>query len=189
MTRRRLRPDEARLWSKVAETVELAPGMTAPEPPPEEVPPPLPPATKPVAKRGQPPLFTRRSPRPPEPVELKRPARAAPKPVDPDAIEPNRKRRIVRQPDAIEARLDLHGFDQDQARSALHAFLKAAHANGARAVLVITGKGSRGGGILKDRTPEWLSDPAVRGLVAGVSPADRRHGGAGALYVALKRRV
>ncbi|HWU13187.1 MAG TPA: DNA mismatch repair protein MutS, partial [Caulobacter sp.] len=38
------------------------------------------------------------------------------------------------------------------------------------------------------RTPEWLADPALRDIVAGVSPADKRHGGDGALYVALKRR-
>ncbi|CAN5369458.1 Smr/MutS family protein [soil metagenome] len=186
MTRRRLRPDEARLWAKVAETVELAPGMSAPEPPPEQ---PAPPPPKPAAKRGQPPVFTRRSPRPPEPAAAPRPPRPKPAPPEADAIEPNRKRLIVRRADAIEARLDLHGFDQDRAKIALHAFLKAAHANGVRAVLVITGKGSRGGGVLKDRTPEWLADPAVRGLVAGVSTADRRHGGAGALYIALKRRV
>jgi DNA-nicking Smr family endonuclease len=56
-------------------------------------------------------------------------------------------------------------------------------------VLVITGKGKVGQGVLKVRTPEWLADPSLREMVAGVSTADRRHGGDGALYVALKRRV
>jgi DNA-nicking Smr family endonuclease len=43
--------------------------------------------------------------------------------------------------------------------------------------------------VLRRSAPDWLSDPALRGVVAGWSPAHRRHGGEGALYVALKRRV
>jgi DNA-nicking Smr family endonuclease len=135
-----------------------------------------------------PPLDTRRSPRALEAAPAPRPAVPAASPAPPERIEPNRKRRIVRRSDGLDARIDLHGLDQDKARAALHSFLLDAHAGGARAVLVITGKGSRGGGVLRERAPEWLAEPAVRGVVAGVSLADRRHGGEGALYVALKRR-
>ena len=79
-------------------------------------------------------------------------------------------------------------MDQDEARARLTGFLQHACAKGWRAVLVITGKGSRGDGVLRRMTPEWLSAPPLRDLVAGVSEAHRRHGGEGALYVALKRR-
>jgi DNA-nicking Smr family endonuclease len=58
-----------------------------------------------------------------------------------------------------------------------------------RAVLVITGKGFLGDGILRRRTPDWLSSPSLRSVVAGVSEAHRRHGGEGALYIALKKRA
>ena len=34
-----------------------------------------------------------------------------------------------------------------------------------------------------------LAGPAVREMIAGVSTADQRHGGDGALYVALKRKA
>lgn len=61
--------------------------------------------------------------------------------------------------------------------------------DGARAVLVITGKGFAEEGVLRRRTPEWLADPRLSSVVAGLSPADDRHGGAGAWYVALKRRA
>jgi DNA-nicking Smr family endonuclease len=108
-------------------------------------------------------------------------------PRSPAPIEPLRKRRIARERDPIEARLDLHGLDQDRARVALHDFLQRAYGQGLRAVLVITGKGALGDGVLRRRTPDWLSEPAVRPLIAGVSPAERRHGGEGALYIALKR--
>ena len=42
--------------------------------------------------------------------------------------------------------------------------------------------------MLKRLTPERLAEPSVRPMVAGVSEAHRRHGGEGALYVALKRK-
>jgi DNA-nicking Smr family endonuclease len=56
-------------------------------------------------------------------------------------------------------------------------------------VLVITGKGMLGDGILRRRVPEWLAEAPVRAIVAGLSPAERHHGGEGALYVALKRKT
>jgi DNA-nicking Smr family endonuclease len=107
----------------------------------------------------------------------------------PSSIEPGRKRRLTRERDPIDLRLDLHGLDQDRARAALISFLRRAQDEGVRAVLVITGKGYSGDGILRRRAPEWLSDPALRSVVAGVSEAHRRHGGEGALYVALKRKA
>jgi DNA-nicking Smr family endonuclease len=119
--------------------------------------------------------------------------KAQPKPhqpyAAPETIEPRRKRRIVRGRDEIAGRLDLHGLDQDRARRALHDFLLRAHADGARAVLVITGKGRMGDGVLRRRAPEWLADPALRPIVAGLSQADRHHGGEGAFYIALKRKT
>ncbi len=106
----------------------------------------------------------------------------------PDPIEPRRKRRLSRERDPIEARLDLHGMTQLAAEARLKAFVQQAYANDCRAVLVITGKGMAENGILKRNAPEWLADPALAHIVAGISPAHARHGGAGALYVALKRR-
>ena len=84
--------------------------------------------------------------------------------------------------------IDLHGLNQDQARAALTGYVLRAHAEGRRTVLVITGKDSLGDGVLRRRVPDWLSEPPLRALVAGLSEAHRRHGGEGALYVALKRK-
>jgi DNA-nicking Smr family endonuclease len=90
--------------------------------------------------------------------------------------------------EAIGARIDLHGLSQAGAQAALAAFVEDACARGLRGVLVITGKGLLGDGVLRRRVPEWLAEPPLRSLVAGISEAHRRHGGSGALYVALKRR-
>ena len=170
---RKLKPEEARLWSHVASTVRPRPGMALPPTDAEAVKPKIDPkaapAHLPVAAATKP----------------KRPAVAPP----PDPIEPGRRRRIVRGRDPLEARIDLHFMTHDRARAALEAFLLRAHAEGVREVLVITGKGTLGEGILRRQTPEWLAAPPLRAIVAGVSKADRRHGGEGALYVALKGKT
>ncbi len=202
MTRRPLRPDEARLWSLVAATVRLR--GTAPDLAPDLVPDPVPApaALPPVAAAPTP--ATRPAPARPSADALalllssgvgarasSRPAARVPArhaPPDPGPIEPVRHRRIARAREPIGGRLDLHGHDQDRARAALTAFVLRAQADGARAVLVITGKGRTGDGVLRRRVPEWLGEAPARAAVAGVSPAEPRHGGDGALYVALKRR-
>ncbi len=172
---RRPRSEEARLWALVAATVRPLPGRMI-EIPPET--PADPPAAHPPAKAAPPFVPAAHQARP-------RPAVKPP----PGDIEPGRKRRLTRERDTLEWVLDLHGLDQDRARRVLHGFLKRAQDEGVRAVLVITGKGVQGDGILRRRAPDWLAEPAVRGVVAGVSEAHRRHGGEGALYVAIKRKV
>lgn len=105
----------------------------------------------------------------------------------PDVLEPRRQRRLSRERDPIEARIDLHGCGRFEAEDQLQAFLFGAQARGLRAVLVVTGQGRRGGGIIRASAPEWLRAPALRGVVSGFATAHRRHGGDGALYVTLRR--
>ncbi|MFZ4604796.1 MAG: Smr/MutS family protein [Caulobacter sp.] len=126
------------------------------------------------------------------PAHLPIPVKAAPqkaRPVrPPEAIEPGRHKRIVRGHEPLEARIDLHGMTHDRARAALEGYIRRVWDEGCREVLVITGKGTQGDGVLRRFTPEWLAAAPLRDVVAGVSQAHRRHGGEGALYVALKRR-
>ena len=106
----------------------------------------------------------------------------------PAPVEPGFHRRLERGREALAARIDLHGMTQDAARAALTGFIRRAAGDGWRAVLVITGKGVSGDGVLRRRVPDWLAEAPIRDHVAGVSEAHRRHGGEGALYVALKRK-
>lgn len=89
----------------------------------------------------------------------------------------------------IEGRVDLHGMTQNEAYSLLYSFLSRAYANGIRYVLVITGKGSSSGGdgVLRRAVPGWLATAPFRLLVSSHAHAARNHGGAGALYVRLRR--
>ena len=90
----------------------------------------------------------------------------------------------------IEARLDLHGMTQEEAHRALDAFLARAARAEKRCVLVITGKGGRssGGGVLRAAVPRWLNEAPNRARLLAFTPARPQHGGAGALYLLLKRR-
>jgi DNA-nicking Smr family endonuclease len=100
------------------------------------------------------------------------------------------KRRLARGTVEIDARLDLHGKTQSQAHAALLRFLHRAQGDGARFVLVITGKGTRDDGergVLKRQVPLWLRLPEFRGYVAGLEDAHIGHGGEGALYVKIRR--
>ena len=78
---------------------------------------------------------------------------------------------------------------QDEAHRALARFVARAYDDGRRAMLVITGKGSREGeGVLRRAVPRWLAEPSCRGVVLAIEEAQGRHGGAGALYVLLRRK-
>jgi DNA-nicking Smr family endonuclease len=125
------------------------------------------------------------------------PRRIRPSGVDGRTAERLRKGAI--EPDA---KLDLHGLTEDAAHRALVTFLRGAIASGARLALVVTGKGlqpsapdepfdleldRRTRGVLKTMVPRWLQEPGLVRFVADVRTAHRRHGGAGALYVYLRK--
>ncbi len=169
--KRPIRPEELQLWSMVAATVHPMPGRKLPK---AEAAPPAP-AIDPKAPAARIP-----PPKPPAPHPKRGPA---------EGIEPRRKHRIAKERDPIGAHIDLHGLGQDQARVALERFVLRSWDEGMRAILVITGKGVRGDGVLRRMTPEWLADPRLRHAVAGISEAHHRHGGAGAIYIALKRKT
>ena len=134
------------------------------------------------------------------PVRMARPiARskaAGPSPASP-GLDGRTAARLKRGAVEPEARLDLHGLTEAVAHQSLLAFLRGSHHRGARLVLVVTGKGTskpegdlfrEARGVLKTAVPRWLKEPAFAPLVTGTAPAHVRHGGAGALYIYLRKR-
>ncbi len=189
MTRRRLRslkPEERKLWDRVAATATpLRPNPTGqPEknvrPEDGKGPADAAPAMPDIAR--------------PQPVA--RPA-AKPRAPQPPRLDARLHRRMRQGKLRPEARLDLHGMRLDQAHAALLGFVMRAHGRGYRQLLVITGKGRDGAddagpipesrGVLRRQVPHWLTMPPLAPLVQEVVPAHRSHGGAGALYVYLKK--
>ena len=146
---------------------------------------------KPLAPRAAP------SPRPPTPAPLTPvaapPLSAQPAPMPPLAadrpagLDRANAERLKRGKQRIEGRLDLHGMTQAEAHSALAGFIRRARADGKRCVLVITGRGAVGGGILRMAVPRWLEEPEFRPHLLAIAAAQPRDGGTGALYVMLRR--
>lgn len=98
------------------------------------------------------------------------------------------------------ARIDLHGMTEAAAHATLLSFLAGAQSRGVRLALVITGVGNpkhhdgaewmrAPHGVLKQMVPRWLNEKEFAALISGSSPAHRRHGGDGALYVYLRKRL
>lgn len=130
--------------------------------------------------------------KPPAEKQRAKAATPAPKPVPqpprkeaPPLVPLGRRERgrITRGHDDIDGRLDLHGHTQDEAHGALLRFLRKKSDDGARLVLVITGKS----GVLRRQVPLWLALPEFRALVISAEPAGARHGREGALYVRIRR--
>jgi DNA-nicking Smr family endonuclease len=131
-------------------------------------------------------------PAPKSPALLRPQAGPAPKTPPPlMPIDRRLKQRLARGQIEIDGRIDLHGRTLNEAHAALLRFLHRAQGKGARTVLVITGKGGpdpeRGRGVLRRQVPLWLTLPDLRAYVLAVEEAHIAHGGAGALYVRLRR--
>lgn len=98
--------------------------------------------------------------------------------------------RLKRGLRPIEAQLDLHGLTQPEAHRRLIEFVEACYRDGRRCVLIITGRGlgPDGPGVLKRAVPRWLGEAGLRRRVLAIATAQPRHGGAGALYLLLRRQ-
>lgn len=160
--RRELSPEEQRLWRRATSGAKARQSKTTAQP----------------AEGAAP----RTSKQPPPAIPIRLSPTKQPPPANRTAEKRVRRGRID-----IGAKLDLHGHTQTTARVALARFLEAARRRGDKTVIVITGVGRAGEGVLKRRLPEWLAEPGVRELVSGYAKAHRTHGGEGAYYVFLKR--
>jgi len=187
------------LWRHVAKSVEplrRRPVETVQEPPkrlgpPRAEPMPADPPAAPARPPAHPPLSLDRlanwTPRPKAPP---RPSEPPPELSSHAGVDRRTSARLRRGQLPIDAKLDLHGMTQEQARNALFSFVGSGVQNGWRCVLVVTGKGLRGpeSGVLRRAVPRWLNDSQLRTSVVATAAARPQHGGEGALYLLLRRR-
>ncbi len=181
---RRLTEADIELWLKVAQTVIPRPGSVVPaRAAPLEQPASRPKPSPEPSRRATAPSYT--------------PPTSVPRAPPLAAFERRFKKKVAGGRVGIDDALDLHGMTQTQAYGALLRFLVRAQSEDARLVLVVTGKGhfdrprpdgSGEAGILRRAVPIWLRDKNLRRLVLGFEEASRSHGGAGALYIRLRRR-
>ncbi|MBX3562225.1 MAG: Smr/MutS family protein [Sphingomonas sp.] len=168
---RRLTTEERALWRKVVETVSPLEGRA---PPPVE----------------------------PEAAAALRPLpRSAPKPVTKPTekskgpgttLDASWDRRLSRGLVAPDRVVDLHGHNLATAWAVIDERLDAAISAGDRLVLLVTGKpraeSGNGRGAIRAAVGDWLAVSRHAGNIAAVRNAAPRHGGAGALYIVLRRR-
>ena len=175
---RRLSAEERALWRKVVETVRPLAGAvpvaaekeieTEPEPEPEP---------------GAPAVVMPKAAAKPAPAKA-RPGTTL------DASWDRRLERGLVAPDAV---VDLHGHNLATAYDLLDRRLEEAISSGARLLLLVTGKapgserpGKRG--AIRAAVGDWLHASRHAGEIAAVRNAHPRHGGAGALYIVLRRQ-
>jgi DNA-nicking Smr family endonuclease len=162
---RGLDPTDRALWDEITKSIkplrELGPKSGSVEPTPD-----------PVRERKH---------RPPAAPARSAPAAKLPPPLA--KLDRRTRSRVARGRTEIDGRLDLHGLTLERARGRLATFLASSQSRGAALVLVITGKS----GALRREVPHWLALPELRALVIGFEEATPAHGGAGALYVRIRR--
>jgi len=99
-------------------------------------------------------------------------------------------RRLRRGEFAVQGHIDLHGMTRDEAKAAVDGFLRASRRAGKRCVLLVHGRGIHSKDqvpILKDALRSWLATARFGRHVLAFATARPVDGGAGALYVLLRR--
>jgi DNA-nicking Smr family endonuclease len=105
-------------------------------------------------------------------------------------LDPRLLSRLRRGEFAVQDHIDLHGMIQPDAKQALLAFVLKSVGKGMRSVLVVHGRGlgSPGGRpVLKHAAAQWLSHGEIGAHVHAFATAKAQDGGAGAMYVLLRR--
>lgn len=174
MAERPLGADEAELWARVMASVRplravaraVAPLVT-PKPASAVVARPTPPVLKPVPPRPRAPGVT---------------------------LDGSWDRQITRGAVTPDCTLDLHGHTLQSAHHLLDIGLDRALARGDRVLLLVTGKPPRAEserpharGAIRAAVADWLAASRHADRIAAVRGAHPRHGGAGALYLVLRR--
>ncbi|WP_419825960.1 Smr/MutS family protein [Sphingomonas sp.] len=169
--------DEADLlWAAVTATVRPMAGRKRPAVPARAVQPPAPPGPR-LSPSARPPAA-------PRPARIR------------DTLDGGWDRRLKRGTVAPDLTIDLHGHTLAAAHAALDTGLSRAIACDARLVLIVAGRMPREGnrldsplrGIIRASLDDWLAHSRHAAQIAAVRPSHPRHGGAGALYLILRRR-
>lgn len=105
-------------------------------------------------------------------------------------LDPKIFRKLKSGEFSPEAHLDLHGLTLDQALMHLTLFIRDQYLSGKRCLLIIPGRGKnspQGKGILREEIQSWLTRDPLKRVVLAFSTAQPQHGGAGAMYILLRK--
>jgi DNA-nicking Smr family endonuclease len=176
---RRLSPEEAKLWRQVSGTVRAyrAPDLLETAPLPSTVS-----DKRRIAAIAHP---------------LPAAKRLGHKPQQANTLDGNWDRRLARGLVQVDRTIDLHGFGLAHAHARLDQALTQSIAAGCRVILLITGRPQRdnprmppvGRGVIRASVGDWIAASGHAGSIAAIRNAHPRHGGAGALYIILRKTL
>jgi DNA-nicking Smr family endonuclease len=181
---RRLSAEEHALWARVARTARPLPGKASPD---ADAVPDISFAEAMVADAARP-VRGRTAPAPSRAPMPKAPAMR-------DTLDGSWDKRITKgdvQPDVT---IDLHGETLATAHARLNRGLDSAIRRGDRTILLITGRPAvdnprlppTSRGVIRASVIDWLAVSPHADRIAAIRNAHPRHGGAGALYIILRR--
>jgi DNA-nicking Smr family endonuclease len=105
-------------------------------------------------------------------------------------LDPGVVRKLRRGEFSVQGHLDLHGMTREEAKGAVDAYLRSARSAGKRCVLLVHGRGLHSKEqlpVLKDALRTWLATARFGRHVLAFATARPADGGAGAIYVLLRR--
>ena len=107
-------------------------------------------------------------------------------PIDPQTFQKLKQGRFD-----VSQRLDLHGLNREDARTAVTVFVRNAYALNERCLLIIPGRGlgSKGEPVIKQQLVKWLTSAPLSAAVLAFCSARPADGGSGAIYVLLRKRA
>jgi DNA-nicking Smr family endonuclease len=179
MRHRPLSAEERQLWHEVARSVRALSGRV------------LEPVSEAPPQRSVEAPITR------QPAPASRPAIAPVASASANTLDGNWDRRFATGRVAPDRTIDLHGCSAAQAHARLDMAIDRAVADGARVLLIVTGRAPSTGasridlplrGIIRASIGDWLAVSRHAARIAAVRAAHPRHGGAGALYLVLRAK-
>jgi DNA-nicking Smr family endonuclease len=107
-----------------------------------------------------------------------------------DDLDKRTRLRLRRGEFSVQGHVDLHGLRREEAHAEVDRFVQEQHRLGRRCVLIVHGRGLNSKDhepILKEQIGRWLTRGAAGKLVLAFCSARPCDGGAGAVYVLLRR--
>ena len=105
-------------------------------------------------------------------------------------LDPGLVRKLRRGDFSVQGHLDLHGRSRAEARTEVDAFLRRSREQGKRCVLLVHGRGHHSKDqvpVLKEALRSWLATARFGRHVLAFATARPQDGGAGAVYVLLRK--